>query len=179
MLLFSLPCAATSRRAPPQAPPQTCEALHSPSFKGECSGTTFGSSTSSSSSSTSIRTTTSTSTSTSTSDDDDDDCGSAGFRDVDSGGMGDASQDSPKDGEEEEEEEGVERRTLVSREEKGGGAEVDVDVGSDVDVGAKKASELWRIHGRYFDLSTFLDHHPVRQAGRQVGRYTKREKHTH
>lgn len=26
---------------------------------------------------------------------------------------------------------------------------------------SKKASELWHIHGRHFDLTSFLDHHPV------------------
>ena len=31
--------------------------------------------------------------------------------------------------------------------------------------GVKKSSELWHIHGRHFDLSGFLRHHPVRGEG--------------
>lgn len=140
-LAFFLPCAAARRRASPQAPPQSCEALHSPYFKGECSGSTFGN-------------TSTTSPSTSTSDD-------GGSTDVGGDGSGgaDASSDDPE--EEEEEEERAERQALLSRENKRDTTAVEAEV----DVSATKASELWRIHGRYFDLTTFLDHHPVRERG--------------
>lgn len=33
--------------------------------------------------------------------------------------------------------------------------------GGEEGVGTKKASELWRIHGRHFDLTPFVAHHPV------------------
>lgn len=126
------------RRAPPPASPNTCRAMNPPR------GTAGGGST----------------TSTGT--------GGAGRRGRGSHGDGIVGAEQEPQ-QRQQQQQRLEQRLashshlhLQQQQESSRGAVVDGG-GAVVDSGgeSKKASELWHIHGRHFDLTAFLDHHPV------------------